>query len=154
MRKMLVLASAIALVGLVGGNAGCGKKGDKKGASAGGDFTCDTVVAKNKKCANEIAEAFLGDMKLKPELKAKLLERMKKSFSSDRFKAKCEKNWNSDRPRDKKMKETLKKCFSKSSCKDFAECFASSMKSGRRGRRHGRHMRGMKPGDMPPPDMK
>jgi len=140
MKRLLTLIPALALAGLVMATPGCGKKKDGAKKSGGSDFNCDTITAKNKKCGNELAEAFLGDMKLKPEMKGKLMERMKQSFASDRFKDRCKKNWDSDKPRDKKMKDTLKKCFSISDCKEFAACFAKSMKSGRRMRR------GMRPG--------
>lgn len=144
MRHLTAFVSALVFVGFIAGVAGCDKKGDakgdKKGGASSGEFNCETVTAKNKQCGNELAEALLAGMELKPEMKGKFMERMKESFASDRFKEKCQRGWDSDKPRDVAMKETLKKCFAIKDCKEFAACYATSMKAGgmgmgRRGRR-------------------
>ena len=136
MKRFWVLSSALVLVASLG--VGCGKKGDKGKEGGGTPFNCDTIVKKNRECSAELADALVGDMKLSDEMKKKLGDKMKEAFTSDKFKERCKKGWDSDKKRDKEMKAVLKKCFGKKDCKAFASCFAESMKK----------RRGMRPGGM------
>lgn len=129
MRKLIVMGIVAVFAGGLALSTGCGKK---KGG--GGAFNCDTVAAKTKKCADAIADAFVKDMgkKMKGKIPAAALEKMKgkikESFASKDFAAKCKKDWDSKKDKDVKMKAMMKKCFAKSSCSDYAACFMAAIK--------------------------
>lgn len=129
MRKLIVLGMVTVFAGGLALSTGCGKK---KGAA--GDFNCKTMTAKTKKCADAIADAFVESMgkKMKGKLPAgalkKMKEKMKESFGSKDFLQKCEKEWDSKKEKDVKMRAEMKKCFAKSSCGDYAACFMEAIK--------------------------
>ena len=126
MRKVVtVVAGLVLAVGVMSGT-GCSKK-----------FSCKNFASKVKKCKKEIIKAAMEQVikedkdvagKMSPEemkkLRAKAMkeaekhsDEMMKELSSGKFIKECKKA-------KAKELEPLKKCYAKSSCKEFAKCLA------------------------------
>ena len=149
MLKKIVMNGLLAAVVAV---SGCKKKEGKEGEGGGkakaAGFTCDSVFAKNKKCADAIVAAMTKMAKeqatkslekLPEEAKKaamakvdenvkKMIPQMKAAFVGEKFLEQCKKNWDSKEEKDKKMKEEFKKCFAKADCKAYAKCIMDMVK--------------------------
>jgi hypothetical protein len=127
MKKTIILALTLA-IGATLGFAGC-KKGDKKSGAAA--FSCESANKKTVKCADELAAVMIK--KLGSKIPAKMIptfqEKMKKRFASGKMLDKCKKEMakGDTDPKEKKKFDEMKTCFAKSSCGDFAACFADKV---------------------------
>jgi hypothetical protein len=149
LKKIVMIGLLAAVVAVSGCKKKEGEEGGKGGGKAkGGGFTCDSVFAKNKKCAEAIVGAMTKMAKAQAEksleklpeaaktaAKAKIDENIKKmipqmkaAFVGDKFLEQCKKNWDSKEEKDVKMKGEFKKCFAKSDCKEYAQCIMDMVK--------------------------
>jgi hypothetical protein len=110
--------------------------------AAAAEFTCDTVLARNKKCVKEIVAAMTEMVNwqadkalagLSEEARAaarakvdenirKMIPAMRDAFVGDKFLSQCKKNWDSKKARDVEVKKQFEVCFKTADCYDYTEC--------------------------------
>lgn len=148
LKKIVVIGLLAAVVAVSGCKKKEGKEGGGGGKAKAASFTCDSVFAKNKKCADAIVAAMTkmakeqatkSLAKLPEEAKKaamakvdenvkKMIPQMKAAFVGDKFLEQCKKNWDSKEEKDTKMKEEFKKCFAKADCNAYAQCIMDMVK--------------------------
>lgn len=149
-KKIVMIGLLAGVLSVLGCKKKDGEKGGEKGSgkAAAAAFSCDTVFAKNKKCADAIVDAMTKMAKeqaektmaqlpeaAKEQAKAKMEEQIKKmvpsmkeAFVGDKFLEQCKKSWDSKEEKDVKMKGEFEKCFKKADCKEYAQCIMDMVK--------------------------
>ncbi len=130
MKRHTLLRYATLFVIIIVATGACKKKGDKetaaeeKTAKQPVEISCKTLAEKNKKCANELADAIMDEIKDKipEEMVEKMHAKVRESAASDDFVVQCEKHWDSEDEMDKMMRKQFTNCFSIENCKEYAEC--------------------------------